>query len=117
VGLAIGALDPRIGEGWDLVQSIGLGLFVYTVGLASGATFFRDLRKQSPLMLAAIVLLVGYAVLAVVANKIFDVGGGLMAGMMAGSLTSTPALAAATAAADGAVEPAVGYSIAYPVGV
>ena len=117
VGLAIGALDPRIGEGWEMVQSIGLGLFVYTVGLASGASFFRDLRKQYPLMIGAILLLVVFAVLAVVADAFLDIGGGYLAGMMAGALTSTPALAAATTAAGGAAEPAVGYSIAYPVGV
>lgn len=117
VGLAIGALDPRIGEGWGIVQTIGLGLFVYTVGLASGATFFKDLRKQYPIMIGAIVLLIVFAVLAAVADHVFDIGGGYIAGMMAGSLTSTPALAAATTAADGSAEPAVGYSIAYPVGV
>src|SRR5665648_1075261 len=35
VGLAVGALDPRLGEGLALVQTLGLALFVYTVGLAA----------------------------------------------------------------------------------
>src|SRR5665647_1168216 len=61
VGLAVGALDPRLGEGLALVQTLGLALFVYTVGLAAGSTFFRDLRRQLPLMT------VGVAVLAVAA--------------------------------------------------
>ena len=117
VGLAIGALDPRIGEGWGIVQTIGLGLFVYTVGLASGATFFKDLRKQYPIMIGAVILLIVFAALAAVADYFFGIGGGYIAGMMAGALTSTPALAAATTAAGGAPDPAVGYSIAYPVGV
>jgi len=42
VGLAVGALDPRLGEGLGLVQSLDLALFVYTVGLAAGREFFRD---------------------------------------------------------------------------
>lgn len=67
VGLAIGALDPRIGEGWGIVQTIGLGLFVDTVGLASGATFFKDLRKQYPIMIGAVILLIVFAGLAAVA--------------------------------------------------
>ena len=51
VGLAVGALDPRLGQGLGLIQTLGLALFVYTVGLASGATFFSSLRRQLPLML------------------------------------------------------------------
>lgn len=117
VGLAIGALDPQLGTGLELVQSIGLALFVYTVGLASGAKFFQDLRRQAPLMIGAVVLLVLFTALAIAANHVFGIGGELTAGMMAGALTSTPALAAATSAFGGSAEPAVGYSIAYPVGV
>ena len=52
VGLAFGALDPRLGQGLDLIRPLGLALFVYTVGLASGATFFSSLRRQLPVMLA-----------------------------------------------------------------
>src|SRR5699024_11610464 len=50
VGLVLGAADARLGEGMELVQTLGLALFVYTVGLAAGHTFFRDLRRQLPLM-------------------------------------------------------------------
>ena len=57
VGLAVGALDPRLGQGLGLIQTLGLALFVYTVGLASGATFFSSLRRQLPLMLGSIVVL------------------------------------------------------------
>ncbi|MDJ1370598.1 aspartate:alanine exchanger family transporter [Gulosibacter molinativorax] len=117
VGLAIGALDPQLGQGLELVQSIGLALFVYTVGLASGASFFQDLRRQTPLIIGGVVLILLFAVTAVAANRVFGLGGELAAGMMAGALTSTPALAAATSAAGGSAEPAVGYAIAYPVGV
>ena len=35
VGLAVGALDLRLGEGLGLVQTVGLALFVYTIGLAA----------------------------------------------------------------------------------
>lgn len=117
VGLAIGALDPRLGEGFALVQAIGLALFVYTIGLAAGASFFRDLRKQAPLMLGATVLLTIYAALVVVGGKLGIYGPEMAGGLFAGSLTTTPALAAATAATDGSADPAVGYAIAYPVGV
>lgn len=116
VGLAIGALDPRLAEGWGLVQSIGLALFVYTIGLAAGTSFFRDLRRQTPLMLGAVALLVVYTFLAIAAGRIAGLGSAMTSGVFSGALTATPALAAATAA-SGSTEPAVGYAITYPIGV
>lgn len=116
VGLAFGALDPRLGEGLALVQTLGLALFVYTVGLAAGSTFFRDLRRQLPLMGVAVAVLAVAAATAGVLGGWAGLSGALRAGAFSGALTSTPALAAATSAA-GSDEPAVGYSLAYPIGV
>lgn len=116
VGLSLGAVDHRLGEGLALIQTLGLALFVYTVGLAAGNTFFRDLRRQLPLMTAAVFTLFVTAATATAVGKLFGLGGALTAGTFAGALTSTPALAAATTAA-GTSEPAVGYSLGYPIGV
>src|SRR5690606_33663916 len=116
VGLAVGALDPRLGEGLGLVQTLGLALFVYTVGLAAGHTFFRDLRRQLPLMAGSVLVLVLVAGATVLAARWAGIPSPMAGGAFAGALTSTPALAAATAAA-GSEEPAVGYSLAYPMGV
>ncbi len=116
VGLGVGALDPEIGTGLGLVQTLGLTLFVYTVGIAAGSTFFADLRRQLPLMG------LGIGVLAVITAVAVGVGAALglnpahIAGVFAGALTSTPALAAATDA-TGSPDAAVGYSIGYPIGV
>ena len=68
VGLALGAADERLGEGLALVQSLGLALFVYTVGVASGAAFFRGLKRQLPLMAATIGVLAAAMVVTVVQN-------------------------------------------------
>ena len=116
VGLAIGALDPRLGEDLQLVQTLGLALFVYTVGLAAGATFFRDLRRQLPLMSVGVAVLAVAGATAVALGGLLDLSGPLAAGAFAGALTSTPALGAA-AAASGSTEPAVGYALGYPIGV
>lgn len=116
VGLAVGAIDPRLGEGLGLVQTLGLALFVYTVGLAAGSTFFRDLRRQLPLMSVGIAVLAVAAVVAVLLGGVAGFTGPLRAGAFTGALTSTPALAAA-ATASGSTEPAVGYALTYPVGV
>lgn len=116
VGLALGALDPRLGENLELIQSLGLALFVYTVGLSAGATFFRDLRRQLPIMVLSVVVLTLTAGLAVGLGKLLGMDMALIGGTFAGGLTSTPTLAAATQA-TGSSLPAVGYSLGYPVGV
>ena len=116
VGLALGALDPALGEGLELVSSLGLALFVYAVGVAAGETFFSDLRKQLPLMGLALGVMAVVTALAVLLGVQLGLGKGLVAGTLAGALTSTPALAAATEA-TGSPEAAVGYSMGYPIGV
>ena len=115
VGLAIGALDPRLGEGLGLAQAIGLALFVYTIGIAAGGSFFRDLRTQTPLMAGAAALLVVIGAIAILLARLLGLDPGVIGGTFAGMLTATPALAAATSALDGSTDPAVGYAIAYPV--
>ena len=116
VGLALGAMDARLGTGLGLVQTLGLALFVYTVGIAVGARFFRELRRQLPLM-AVSVLVLGLAALAVVAlGRLLAISPAVRGGVYAGALTSTPALAAAIAKA-GSQDPAIGYALSYPVGV
>lgn len=117
VGLTFGALDERLGENLGLVQTLGLALFVYTVGLAAGSTFFRDLRRQLPLMSVAIGVVAVAAAVAALLGPLVGLSAPLAAGSFTGALTSTPALAAATAAAGGSDEPAVGYALTYPFGV
>lgn len=117
VGLGVGALDPAIGASFGLVQGLGLALFVYTVGLASGSTFLRDLRTQWPLMALGVIVLGVAALVVALGGWLLNVDPPGIAGAFAGALTSTPALAAAAAAAGGDPQVAVGYALAYPVGV
>ena len=117
VGLAIGALDPRVGSGLGLVQSVGLALFVYTVGIAAGSTFLRDLKRQWTLMVLGAVLLAGIGALSLGLGLVLGLEKTSIAGAFAGMLTATPALAAASAATGNDPAVAVGYSLGYPVGV
>ena len=116
VGLFVGALDPRLGQNHANVQSLGLALFVYTVGIASGAAFFRSVRRQLPLMLGSVLVLCVCAAVVTGGGLLAGLPSGLRGGVFAGALTSTPSLAAAAAKA-GTQEPAVGYAITYPLGV
>ncbi|MGY5765850.1 aspartate:alanine exchanger family transporter [Brachybacterium sp. DNPG3] len=117
VGLAVGALDPRLGEGLGTLQSLGLALFVYTTGLAAGSTFFHDLRTQTRLILGATLALIAAAVLGVLVGEALGLTPGMIGGLYAGMYTATPALDTATTALAGSSAPAVGFAIAYPIGV
>jgi putative transport protein len=127
VGLAVGSLHPdlRLPE---VVVLLGLVLFVYTVGISSGPSFFESLRGQGlrDNALVAFFLLFSGALVWTVA-RVLGLSSPLAAGMFAGSLTNTPALAGVIdyleraegprAAAGVLTEPTVAYSIAYPFGV
>lgn len=122
VGLAFGALDPRLGMP-QIILDLGLIIFVYTIGLASGAGFFASFRRKGLRdNLFAVVILLSTAGLTAVAWKLLDLEAAVAAGLFAGSMTSTPALAGLIEVAGrinpaAQTEPVIGYSIAYPAGV
>ena len=127
VGLAFGALSPELSLPPVLVE-MGLIIFVYTIGLSSGAGFFASFNRQglrnNLLVLGMLTLAAG---MTVAAYTILALKPTVTAGIFAGSLTNTPALAglldtiakhATPATVDTMLaEPVVGYSVAYPVGV
>src|SRR5690606_31006379 len=110
------------------VYQLGLVLFVYTVGLSSGPSFFRAFSgnglRYNGLVVAMLVLA---GVLIILIQRLLTLSAPLAVGLFAGSLTNTPALAAVIETlqqirpTDGQTralaEPVVGYSIAYPMGV
>lgn len=123
-GLAFGALDPELKVPEQIYQ-LGLVLFVYTIGLASGTVFFASFNRKGlryNLLVTGGLLLA--ALLAAAAHTIFQLNAPLTAGLYAGSLTNTPALAGVVehVQALGMSEPAlsdpvVAYSLTYPTGV
>lgn len=124
-GLAIGALDERLRLP-EVLQLLGLSLFVYSVGLSSGPGFVATLRRHGArngaLVIAA---LCAGSVVAWLGARIIGADAPVGAGLFAGAFTNTPALAAVIdllrthpgGASDGAQSaPVVAYSIAYPLG-
>jgi putative transport protein len=132
VGILFGSLDPRLRIP-ELLYVLGLVLFVYTIGLQSGPSFFSSFGKRAlraNLFAFAVILLA--AALALSGAKMLGLDGLSMVGVFCGALTNTPALAAGIeairgapgAAALSAIEmqlrtsaPVIGYSVAYPFGV
>ena len=137
VGLIISAIFTNYGhpiQQLHIVWVMGLTLFVYTIGLASGSAFFRALRtKGLGLNLLIIVLVLSSAGFTIGMVALFKMEPIISAGMYTGALTNTPALAAVSNAlpssadsaavkAAGSVDaaqslPTVGYALSYPLGV
>lgn len=127
VGLAFGALDPQLALP-EVIYQLGLVVFVYTIGLASGSVFFASLGQKG---LRYNFLVIGgllfAGLVAVGAHFFLGLDAAYAAGTYAGSLTNTPALAGvveriqAVAPPDVRSEmlnqPVVAYSLTYPIGV
>ena len=115
-GLALSAIAPQLGDGMQIVQTLGLALFVYTVGISAGATFFATLNKQLPLLGAATVATVIAALATILLGHALGIERDLGLGLFTGALTAAPALDAASRL-TGTAGPSVGYSFGYPIGV
>jgi len=127
IGLAFGSLDADL-KLPEIVYLLGLAMFVYTIGLNSGLSFFASFKRKGlrDNLFVVGILLFAFALTAGVAY-ILQLKATLAAGVFAGSLTNTPALAAVLDYIKGyaplgalnlmLAEPVIGYSITYPMGV
>ena len=113
-------LDPMVET---FAKDFGLILFVYSIGLQVGPSFFSSFGKGGIKlnMLALSIVLLGF-VTAYVISLLSGVDIATMTGVLFGAVTNTPGLGAAQQAfADitGNANPniASGYAMAYPLGV
>ncbi|MBR3987889.1 MAG: permease [Clostridia bacterium] len=119
-------------EGLTIVESLGLVLFVTSVGYIAGPKFFGNFKKnfKSYVLLGTVVILAGglAAVGCIYAGELIGYGSSIetregfvamIVGLLSGALTSTPAFSAAKAsvAAEYTGLVSVGYGIAYIFGV
>lgn len=126
-GLAFGMADAELNVPPSL-WTLGLVLFVYTVGLAAGPGFLTALRRRGVGANVIVLLAVATSAAAIAATGlVLGIGAEATAGAYTGGLTNTPALAASLEALKG-IEPEggfdaasgrvlVGYSVGYPLGV
>ncbi|HYP76755.1 MAG TPA: TrkA C-terminal domain-containing protein [Polyangiaceae bacterium] len=123
-GLLVGWWIPGL-QLPDFVAQLGLVLFVYTLGLASGPAFFGSLRLRGVRdNLLALGVLSLSALAALGLARAFGLSGSVSAGVFAGSLTNTPALAAVVellgsrgVRGPALSAPVIACSICYPLGV
>lgn len=125
VGIVISALGVTLNAGMlHIVKEFGLILFVTTVGLQVGPTFFNSFKKGGlamnlmALTNVALGVLITYIIAKVANQSLTD-----MAGVYTGAITNTPGLSAAQQAVTDAGDPdaanrlAAGYAVAYPLAV
>ena len=118
--------------GLSIVESLGLVLFVTSVGYIAGPKFFGNFKKnfKSYVLLGFIIIVAGgiSAIGCIYAGEIFGYGSSIdnqdgfvamIVGLLSGSLTSTPAFSAAkaTVAPEFTGLVSVGHGIAYIFGV
>ncbi len=127
-GLVFGHYGFSVSPG---VASFGFALFIFSVGIQAGPTFFSAFREDGLryIALALVVALTGFSLTLLVA-KLIGLETGFSAGMLAGALTSTPTLAGAQDAVRSGLaslppgtdaeqvlqQISVGYAMAYVVG-
>jgi len=117
VALAMGWLVPKAVPA-PMVGTLGLTLFLYSVGVQYGSQFFVGLTSRAGLRanLLALTGVLTAGAASLVIMRLMNTSLGQALGLFAGSGTSTAALQAAIAAL-GSDDAAVGYSVAYPFGV
>ncbi len=111
-----------------IVESLGLILFVTSVGFIAGPKFFGNMKKnfKSYVMLGLIIILSGgiAAVGCIYLGRLlgetdYERLTAMVVGLLSGALTSTPAFSAAKESVDASLSGivSVGYGIAYIFGV
>ncbi len=118
--------------GLSIIESLGLVLFVTSVGYIAGPKFFGNFKKnfKSYVLLGVIIILAGGLAAAgcIFAGEVIGYGSSIetqdgfvamIVGLLSGSLTSTPAFSAAkaTVAPEYTSLVSVGHGIAYIFGV
>ena len=120
-GLGVSALFPSLSIP-EIVPQLGLVIFLYAIGIASGPGFFASFRRRGLRDAVLTVLIVcAAALLSVGLGRAIGASPETITGLFAGALTNTPALAAVIQVLEGnqgdAAAPVVAYSVAYPMGV
>ncbi len=137
VGIIVGHLLRNNGiqpveENWSVIgfmQDFGLILFVYSIGIQVGPSFFSSFKQGGVTLnlLACGIILLNIVVMLALYYTCMDTSNPdnlpMMVGVLCGAVTNTPGLGAANAALEqvthGGTMPVIanGYACAYPLGV
>lgn len=114
VALAFGHFGVTLPAG---IQTVGLAMFIYAVGLQAGPGFVSSFRSHGLAMaLTVIVMALTGTLVTLICCRLFGFDAGTGAGLLSGAMTSTPSLAAAVEVVGHSRAPAA-YGVTYGFGV
>jgi len=126
MGLAFGAMDARL-QIPQIIFLLGLSIYVYSIGLSSGPSFFASYKKNGVRdFIFTTSMLTFSGLVAVGLWLLFGFSAATITGVYAGSTTNTPALAGVLDYINNAFpnnsenimnQAVIGYSFSYPMGV
>ncbi|WP_305045280.1 aspartate:alanine exchanger family transporter [Geoalkalibacter sp.] len=99
------------------VQTIGLAMFIYAVGLQAGPGFLSSFRNHGLIMALLVLIMTAVGIgVTYLCCRLFGFDAGIGAGLLAGAMTSTPSLAAAVELLGPDQAPAA-YGVTYGFGI
>ncbi len=101
----------------DILGTIGLILFIYTIGMQAGPGFFDSFKTHGrKLVVLAVIVTLSASIITLASIWLLHIDKNIAIGLLSGALTSTPGLAAAIVSTQSSLA-SIGYGIAYPFGV
>lgn len=101
----------------EVIYKFGLVLFIYTIGMQAGPSFFESFKSYGyKIFLLVAILLLSGAFISYILVKLLDIDQNIAVGLFTGAITSSSGLAAATEISSSPLV-SIGYGIAYPVGM
>ena len=124
VGIAFGHFGLNIdGTILHFMKEFGLILFIYSIGMQVGPSFFSSFKKGGITLniLSASIVFLG-VIITYVIHLVTKLDIATMVGILSGAVTNTPGLGAAQQTlfdSSGITDPTIsmGYAVAYPLGV
>ena len=124
VGIILSSFGMRVeGNVLHFMKEFGLILFVFSIGLQVGPSFFSSFKQGGMTLVGCATAIVFLGVItAYILHLVTGIPIPTMVGILSGAVTNTPGLGAAQQAyadAAGISDPsiAMGYAVAYPLGV
>lgn len=125
IGLFMGHVGISVdAKTLNFIKEFGLVLFVYTIGLQVGPSFFSSFKHGGVKLTLLSLGLISLTVITTL--SIYYIAGGrvelpMMVGIMQGAITNTPGLGAAVEALNQVnyegLSIGLGYAVAYPLGI
>jgi putative transport protein len=128
VGLLFGGLSPELRIEESIIF-LGLAIFVYSIGLTSGPSFFQSFKQKGLRDILFVVVMIALsAAIALGLHFLLNFSATTTSGIFAGSTTNTPALAGLLDVirslglkneqlVEMSEQAVVGYSLTYPMGL